>query len=453
MQSSCTLAAVARFARPGLMVALALASGAVAQSLELQNQTQDLAVFRREVFEPSRAYSPSARIEAEQRLVKLERRAGHLSEAALTVEICQITALADNLHSSCFFNRKAGAPLGFTVLGDRFFVTLADPSDADLLGGELVAVDGHGLPALRTAGRSLTGGLASHRDLTFSTVLNRLDLLNALGVADTPQSARYRIRLPGGRIVERSLAVKARETDGPSLPAANRIPWALQDRATIYRWRDAPELDAVVVQLRGNVDRPERKLHDFLTEAEANRKRLGRTNVVLDMRWDTGGNFLLNRDFMRAWPSALPTPGRFFVLTGPATVSAGIASVAYLKVAGKDRVVLVGEPVGDRLMFFSEGDFKELPYAGIMLLPATERYDFRSACRPYSDCFTSIAQPGGPTATPLAEAAEYDRTYGRVPLEIDNLDPDVAAPWTIRDYLDGQDPGMKAIADVLQRAK
>ena len=60
----------------------------------------------------------------------------------------------------------------------------------------------------------------------------------------------------------------------------------------------------MVVQLRGNVDRPERKLHDFLTEAEANRKRLGRTNVVLDMRWDTGGNFLLNRDFMRAWPFA-----------------------------------------------------------------------------------------------------------------------------------------------------
>lgn len=410
-------------------------------------------MFRHEVFEPSRAYSPAARIKAQERLVKLERSAGHVSQAAFTVEICRITALADNLHSSCFFNRKDGAPLGFTVLSGRFFVTLADPADADLLGGELIAIDGRGLSALRKAGRSLTGGPTAHRDLTFSTLLNRLDLLNALGVADTPQSARFRIRLTNGRIVERSLSVKSREADWPSLPAADKTPWSLQDRATLYRWRDAPGLDAVVVQLRGNVDRPERKLLDFLTEAESNRKRLGRTNVVLDMRWDTGGNFLLNRDFMRAWPSALPARGRFFVLTGTATVSAGIASVAYLKQSGEDRVVIVGEPVGDRLMFFSEGDFKELPYAGVMLLPSTERYDFHTGCRPYSDCFTSIAQPGAPTATPPAEAAEYDKTYGRAPLEIANLDPDVAAPWTIRDYMDGEDPGMKAVADLLRRVK
>ena len=104
-------------------------------------------------------------------------------------------------------------------------------------------------------------------------------------------------------------------------------------------------------------------------------------------------------------------------------------------------------------MFFSEGDFKELPYAGVMLLPSTERYDFHSGCRSYADCFVSIAQPGGPTATPPAEAAEFDKTYGRMPVVIANLDPDVAAPWTIHDYLSGEDPGTRVIANLLQRAK
>jgi hypothetical protein len=447
-----TVANAALSAASGLALTIALANWAVAQSPTGQGQREDVAVFRREVFEPSAAYSPPARVEAARRLGKLEREAGHLSDAAFTVAICQITALADNLHSSCFFSRKTGAPLGFTDLGGRFFVTLADPPDADLLGGELISVDGRGVSALKKAGRSLTGGPDVHRDLTFATLLNRIDLLNALGLTDKPEIARYRIRLVRGAIVERSLTPKAREADWPRLPSADRTPWALQDPATIYRWRDAADLDAVVIQLRGNVDTAKQKLLDFLNEAEANRKRLGRANVVLDMRWDTGGNFLLNRDFMRAWPSALPAQGRFFVLMGPANVSAGMASVAYLKQAGGDRVVIVGEPPGDRLMFFSEGDFKDLPHAGVMLLPSTQRYDFRTGCRGYRDCFVSIAQPGSPTGTPPDEAATFE-AYGRAPLEVQSLDPQVAAPWTIGDYLDGEDPGMRAIASLIQRSR
>jgi hypothetical protein len=448
-----TVANAALSVASGLVLAIALANWAVAQSPtgQGQGQVEEVAVFRHEVFEPSAAYSPPARVEAARRLVKLEREAGHLSDAAFTVAICQIAALADNLHSSCFFSRKTGAPLGFTDLSGRFFVTLADPSDGDLLGGELISVDGRGVSELKKAGRSLTGGPDVHRDLTFATILNRIDLLNALGLADHPESARYRIRLLGGEIAERSLTPKAREADWPRLPSADRAPWALQDPATLYRWRDAADLDAVVIQLRGNVDTAKQKLLDFLNDAEANRKRLGRANVVLDMRWDTGGNFLLNRDFMRAWPSALPAQGRFFVLMGPADVSAGMASVAYLKQAGGDRVVIVGEPPGDRLMFFSEGDFKDLPHAGVMLLPSTQRYDFRTGCRHYSDCFVSIAQPGSPTGTPPEEAAAFEG-YGRVPLEVQSLDPQVAAPWTIGDYLDGQDPGMRAVASLIQRS-
>jgi hypothetical protein len=44
-----------------------------------------------------------------------------------------------------------------------------------------------------------------------------------------------------------------------------------------------------------------------------------------------------------------------FVFVGPATFSAGIANARYLKQAGARRVMLVGEPPGDRLNFFAEG--------------------------------------------------------------------------------------------------
>ncbi len=128
-----------------------------------------------------------------------------------------------------------------------------------------------------------------------------------------------------------------------------------------------------------------------------------------------------------------------------------MASVAYLKQAAEDRVVIVGEPPGDRLMFFSEGEFNDLPHAGVALLSSTQRHEWRSGCRTYQDCFAPVAQPGAPTGTPPAIASELDRLYGRAPLEIQSLEPDVPAPWTVRDYLEGQDPGIHAIAAVLQR--
>src|SRR6185312_10627670 len=138
--------------------------------------------------------------------------------------------------------------------------------------------------------------------------------------------------------------------------------------------------------------------------------------IVLDMRWNLGGNFLTTRDFILAWPQRLPPPGRFFVLIGPTTFSAGIASVAYLKQAAQDRVTLIGEPVGDRLMFFAENITPTiLPHSKIVLIPALQRDDFKQGCKPYSDCLMVLAQPGAAHGTP-AEQVESLEAFGRKPL-------------------------------------
>ncbi|RWG75631.1 hypothetical protein, partial [Mesorhizobium sp.] len=68
-----------------------------------------------------------------------------------------------------------------------------------------------------------------------------------------------------------------------------RAPWPLQDQEQPFRWRDAPELDGIVAEIRRNVDGKTGKIADFLAEVEAARVRLGRKNLVLDMRFNTGG--------------------------------------------------------------------------------------------------------------------------------------------------------------------
>src|SRR5262249_28114104 len=156
------------------------------------------------------------------------------------------------------------------------------------------------------------------------------------------------------------------------------MPWAYRDLDQDLRWRDAPEVDAVVVQLRSNLDAGGRSIAGFLDDVEQRRRVLGRRNFILDLRADVGGDLTKTRDFMIGLPGRIAAgSGTVFVLVGPGTFSAGIASAAYVKQAGGARVVSIGTPPGDRLMFFAEGAWVTLPRSGLTVLPATARHDYR----------------------------------------------------------------------------
>jgi hypothetical protein len=172
-----------------------------------------------------------------------------------------------------------------------------------------------------------------------------------LGLAATADSARYTFLLRDGRSVERTLKAHSFLEAPPlvRLAADKAQPWVSQEPNEPFRMRDAPELDSLVVQLRQTSDNGSNRVLDFLQRAEARRSDLGRSNIVLDMRANGGGDLLLVRDFMIAWPSKVP--GRILVLQGTRTGSAAIASIAYLEQAGGEKVILVGGPPGDRLMF------------------------------------------------------------------------------------------------------
>lgn len=415
-------------------------------------QLADIGVFRSGFLDLDRAYAPAARAQAELRLSALQAANQPKTVAEFMVALCQIAALADNGHSVCFYPRGPDMTLRFGLVAGEFHVLGAPPGQEDVLGARLVGVDGQPMASIRSRLRSLFGGIPAHRDLRGTDVLSRPDYLKALGVVSTAYAATYLLSRSSGEMIERRLAPSTHDATWAALPRPGRAPWALQDPSEPFRWRDAPGVNAVIVQLRRNFDAPTRRIADFLAETEAVRQRLGRRHVVLDMRENGGGDFLTTRDFMIAWPSRVAPPGRFLVLTGPATFSAAIASVAYLKQAGGDRVTLIGEPPGDRMMFFAEGRMARLPSTGGDVSPATQRDDFQTGCRGYEDCFAAVAQPGAPTGTPEDLRAIIDAQFGRRPLAVAHLDPDVPAAWTIAHYEAGVDPAMEAAMMRLREA-
>ena len=92
-------------------------------------------------------------------------------------------------------------------------------------------------------------------------------------------------------------------------------------------------------------------------------------------------------------------------------------------------MTIVGEAVGDRLEFWSEGRPITLARSGIVISRATERHDYATGCTPYKDCHGNVV---------------------RHPISVRTLEPNVAAPWTIEAYRAGRDPAMEAVARLLK---
>jgi hypothetical protein len=412
-------------------------------------QVADLAVFERDFFAVDRSYSAEARAQAEARIARLHQHPGAISNARFVLELSQIAALADNGHTGMVSRGTlpefASVGIRFTVFGEDFYVVRAIRAHADLLGGQLVAIDDVSIKTLLEGARTLRGGIPSWRDRFAASFFESPGQLHAMNLARSAARASYRFRLRDG--TSRDVALdrlpgsgrdpssamldpSARGSDWRMLLSADRAPWSLQAYSTPFRRRDAPELDAMVIQLHANIDVEGESIAAFLNDAETARASAHRTNVVLDMRFNGGGNLQLTRGFMESLPEHLSSGGRVVVLTSPWTFSAAISSVGYLKQAGGDRVVLVGEAPGDRLQFWAEGSPFRLPSSGAWILPATARHDYFDGCRRFTDCHDYVK---------------------RFPIAVKSLAPDIAAPWTIESYAAGRDPGMEAATRILAR--
>lgn len=413
----------------------------------------DIAAFRENFLARDKSYRPEARAEADERLNALQERLPHLSALALELELARIAALADNGHSNAAAGPRSRrynrVQLRLAPFGEGFYVLRAPADQADLLGAELVAIDDVPISRARAAARSLVGGTPSWRDRFANYLLESPEQMHALGLLRHPGSAEYEFRLSDGSSVRRVLVP---EPANPQRARANAdrwlypdllpeegngwrtilspqtAPWSLREPSKAFRMRDAPELDAYVIEMRQMFSSEDMDLAQFAYDAEDAIEGSGRQNLVVDLRQNGGGDLNRARAFMRRLPRLVR--GRIFVLTSPWTFSAAISSIGYLEQSAPERVTIVGEEVGDRLEFFAEGGHVMLPASGASFSLATERHDYRNGCRAFTDCHGSVV---------------------RNPIAVASLSPDISAPWTIDDYRSGRDPAIAAVARALGR--
>jgi hypothetical protein len=398
----------------------------------------------REFLAHDRSYSKDARAAAEAEIDGLARPGASLSAPAFQLAVARVAALARNGHTlliPAFWPFQLDRiPLRLHLFSDGLFVIHAPAALDDLRGARVASIDGHPVGELRQAFALYIGARESKRDEWIGLFLESPALLHAAGLARLDDRVALALDRADGTIEMRVVPARLDPPAGSPMQLFSRsrlvshaaenaspVPLSLAEPDRFFRQAPLPDLEAHYVQLRANDSVDGQEIAEFLSLTLATIRERSPRNLVVDLRFDGGGDLNTTRAFFQTLPSLLPREGRIFALTSGRTFSAGISSLGYLKQAAGDRVTIVGEPIGDHLLFWAEGRLVELKASGATLLYAAERHDYTTGC-PEPDCHAPIRKH---------------------PIRVTSLEPDVLAPLAFADYRAGRDPALEAVRRLL----
>ena len=405
------------------MLATLLSAGAIAGA---PSQADIVAV--EQFLDKDSSYSPAAKAEARQLASQLERHLG--DQPRFELEVARIVALADNGHTALFppqwTLRYPRSPVRVGLFADGLFVIAAPAEYAAALGKPVATINGQPWQQVRRAFSAFQGGAEELKDQFFPIFAESPALLTAAGLGS--DASKLELTLLDGQAlsVTPTMAPLKDTLAGNPMPrdaidlVKGPLPLYLRNADDLYFFADLPEYDAAYIRLDGIYGKG---LETFLRESLGRLRAGKQRNIILDLRFNMGGDLNRARDFAKFLPG-LAKGGRVYVITSGRTFSAAISTSGYAKQANPTKVRIVGEPVGDRLEFWAEGSMIELPGLGAMILHATERHNYRTGCQE-ADCHGSIRKN---------------------PIRVESLQPDLPSPLRFEDYVAGRDVSMEAIA-------
>jgi hypothetical protein len=419
-------------------------------------QAQDLADLR---LLPTldRSFSVVARTVFLSQVDALTGRAGQMSPAQFWMAVSRLVALAGNGHTSVSLAERARsfgrAPLRFAWFADGLYIVRAAADHADLLGRRVVAIDGRPADEALAAARPYFSGTEARAKALSPTLLECPALLQTIWPDADPAHLALRTESADGNPRDDSIDAMPPMPDrfagqpiqaiGP-LPEYGDQPWqtVLSHAPEMPVSLRQPEhvafaqpLDGAGLYVRVNSNRNDARgeLTDQLAAIAATRPAAGWMWIVLDLRFNDGGDELKTMTFARELPGLLAPAGNLFVLVDNATFSAAIITAARARYfVGKARTRIVGETPGDNTRFWTDGGAPlVLRNSGIEIGHAYFLHDWAAGCRSLRDCHP------------------YQFLYGVAAGEVM---PDIAVGWRFADYAAGRDTVMERVAALEQGA-
>jgi tetratricopeptide (TPR) repeat protein len=313
-------------------------------------------------------------------------------------------------------------PVRFYRFTEGLFVTAASESYRQLVGAQVLSVDGHPVDELLAALEPLLSR-DNHQQVTWTgpEVLRWTPLIHALGLISDPGQATLTVRFADqttAMVAVESVADHYARLTVPrpagwiSLPdvAGAPVPLYLRNSDAAYWFEYLPAEAVVYFQFNGVGDQPLEAIAAFCARLFAFIDNHQVSKLVIDLRWNGGGNTYLVQPLLHRLIGCTKVNqrGSLYVIIGRGTFSA--AQNTATAIERETNAIFVGEPTGSRPNFIGE------------TIPFT---------LPYSKALVNVADLYWQTSWPMDH-----RPW---------IAPELYAPPSFETYSQNRDPAMEAI--------
>ncbi|WP_231757856.1 hypothetical protein [Microbulbifer elongatus] len=412
----------------------------------------DLKYFQQIVLANEKGITPQQATEFTQ---IIERASSPQTVDELTLIVLRALSIFDNAHTTALTTKMYRLPVRFHWTANGLIIVKARPDYSTLLGHRIVTLGGKTPEALLPKSAILTGGgTESWRKYRSEFLFSAPSALALLGSriddgavqiqTESPDKVHTTIRLraeadlkPGDPFWEFRNAFPEDEhfeTDGwvSALSKTEDLPLYLQETEKLHLLRDMPSHDAIYVRMNASFADKNESLEHFeqriIDLANADNAK----NVIVDFRFNRGGDYTKALPIVRTIADTVPANGRIYLIVGPNTFSAGIIAASQFKHLAPEKLVVVGSEVGDKLRFRAEGFYPKLPTSGVQLYLTKGWTDLANGCGWFDDCWP-------PNKLLISE--------------IGQLEIDIPAENTWESYLAGEDLVIEAVIEHIENQR
>lgn len=314
-------------------------------------------------------YRRHAKAEFEAYAKKLHDEIPKLTDPQVEVRFMQLAAMAGDGHTHLRRDgKRLMLPLQCYQFDDGVFITAAAPAQKDLAGLEITEVAGKPIAEVLKALQPLISvDNPQGYKAAGPAFLIRPRFLFALGLIPSELEMTLTLKDAGGPTRNVTLAAGAAELDKTWITAhataTNPVPLYLKQRDKAYWFEHLPDQKLIFLQYNAVQNEGKESFSQFCTRLREFIDQNEVEKLVIDLRWNGGGNSFLNQPLIHA---VIRSPkinerGKLFVIIGRQTFSAAQNCTTDLEM--NTRCIFVGEPSGSSPNFIGESIRVTLPYS------------------------------------------------------------------------------------------
>lgn len=354
---------------------------------------EDINYFEKEFLNTAKTYTEDSRDSCKVILNSLKERVDELSDTQIILGLSKCVVLADNGHTTLPIGSKKKIPLRFYRFSEGIHVVRSDSAHQKYLGAKVLKINNIDINEIERQLFPYISGIERAKLNRTIDLITSPKILKEAGIIDTEEFLAVTL-LHNNKIEEVSLSAtlhkdRAWWKNWANLYPVNdneayfflksnkqQLPLYLReaDQGVFYSFFDKEKIAYFHINSFWE-DCPnfKERIDNFNEELKTKRDY----DVVIDLRFYTGGDYTYANKLATKPPKIINQDKNIYLITSNKTYSAAIVTAARVKYYAKNRIVIVGEEVGDRLKFWAESKACELPNSGINAYNPRKEHDWK----------------------------------------------------------------------------